>query len=168
MTKITIYPHQELFTKLSEIDKKHIKSDTFSQIGSSMLDILKKSGGIALSANQVGLPFKMCVINITEPKILINPRIIKMSDKTISSQEGCLSLPGVYMSINRHKKITVEYEDVRGETKTEEVEGLLSYCIQHEIDHLNGILITNRVGEYHRSKAMKILHKFKRYGGKKT
>ncbi len=164
MTAITIHPHRGLFEKLKEIDKKDIKSDTFTQIGSSMLEILGKRGGIGLSANQVGLPFRMCVIDIkaNNPMIMLNPRIIKMSDKMEKSQEGCLSLPGVYITIDRHKKITVEYEDVNGETKTEEAEGLLSFCIQHEIDHLNGILMINRLSEYHKAKAMKQLNKAKK------
>jgi len=161
---ITTHPHQELFGNLKEIDKKDINSDTFSQIGSSMLEILKSKGGIGLSANQVGLPFRMCVIDIkaNDPMIMLNPRIIKMSDKMAKSQEGCLSLPGLYITINRHKTITVEYEDVTGETKSEEASGLLSFCIQHEIDHLNGILMINRLSDYHKSKAMKQLHKFKK------
>jgi len=159
---ITTYPHQDLFTKLVDIDKKDIKSDTFTQIGSSMLEILKKKGGVGLSANQVGLPFRMCVTDIGDPKIMINPRITKMSEKRMESQEGCLSLPGVIITINRHNTITVEYEDVTGETESETISGLLSCCIQHEIDHLNGILMINRLTEYHKSKAMKQLHKFKK------
>ena len=162
MTNITIHPHSELFEKLEVIDKKYIKSDTFSQIGSSMLEILKKRKGIGLSANQVGLPFRMFVTDIDEPKIYINPRITKMSDKMCESQEGCLSLPGVYITLDRHEKITVEYEDVRGETQSEEVTGLLGYCIQHELDHLNGILMINRLNDYHKNKALKQLHKFKK------
>lgn len=161
---ITTHPHQELFVPLKEIDKKDIQSDTFTQIGSSMMEILKKKGGIGLSANQVGLPFRMCVIDVkaNNPMILINPRITKMSDKMEKSQEGCLSLPGLYVTLNRHKNITFEYEDVTGETKSEEASGLLSYCIQHELDHLNGILMINRLSEYHRSKALKQLQKAKR------
>lgn len=162
MQKITTYPHQELYTATKKIDKKDIKSDTFSQIGSSMLEILKSRKGIGLSANQVGLPFKMFVTDIKEPKIYINPRIIKMSNKMSDSQEGCLSLPGLYVTIKRHEKITLEYEDVTGETITEKMEGLLSYCVQHELDHLNGILMINRLTEYHKSKAIKQLQKFKR------
>jgi len=164
MTAITIYPHQQLFNKPVEIDKKDIKSDTFTQVGSSMLAILKKAGGVGLSANQVGLPFKMCVIdiNVNNPMFLLNPRITKMSDKMIKSQEGCLSLPGVDTTINRHKEVTVEYEDVTGETKSVVATGLLSRCIQHEIDHLNGVLLINRLNEFHKSKAMQQLYKFKK------
>jgi peptide deformylase len=159
---ITTHPHKDLFIKLPEIDKKDIKSDTFTQIGSSMLEILKKKGGLGLSANQVGLPFRICVIDINEPKIIINPRIVKMSDKMVKSQEGCLSLPGVDVTINRHKEVTVEYEDVTGKTKLEKCTGLLSRCIQHEVDHLNGILMINRLSEFHKNKAMKQLHRYKR------
>jgi len=163
---ITRHPNQELFTKLLDIPKKDIKSDTFTQIGSSMLEILRDRGGVGLSANQVGLPFRMCVVELdgNNPLILINPRVIKMSDKMVKSQEGCLSLPGATAVINRHKSVTVEYEDVTGETKIEEATALLSCCLQHEIDHLNGILMINRMTEYAKSKFLKSMHKYKRNG----
>jgi peptide deformylase len=160
---ITKYPHKDLFNSLIGIDKKDINSATFSQIGSSMLEILKKYGGLGLSANQVGLPFKICVTNVTKPKIYINPRIVKQSDTTAKSKEGCLSLPGAIVTVNRRAKITVEYEDVTGETLQEVLHGLESYCIQHEIDHLNGILMLNRVDEYSKSKALKNMYKYKKY-----
>lgn len=163
---ITIHPHQTLFTKLLDIKKKDIKSDTFTQIGSSMLEILKKKGGVGLSANQVGLTLRMCVIDIevSRPMIIINPRVVKMSDKMIPSREGCLSLPGATAVINRHKSVTVEYEDVTGATQHEEATGLFSCCLQHEIDHLNGILMINRMTEYNKSKFLKQMYRFKRNG----
>jgi len=165
---ITKYPNQELFTKTRDIPKDEIRSDTYSQIGSSMLDILHKQGGIGLSANQVGLPLNMCVVEVkpNDPKILLNPRIVKQSDATVDSQEGCLSLPGLYITLKRHKTVTVEYETVTGETETLEAEGLLGSCLQHEIDHLKGVLMINRLNTYHRAKAIKQLNKFSR-GGKK-
>lgn len=161
---ITIYPNKELFEPTRDIPKKDIKSQTFTQIGSAMLEILRKRGGIGLSANQVGLPLNMCVIELNpgDPKILLNPRITKMSDKMESSKEGCLSLPGAIVSINRHSDVIVEYEDVRGETQRLEASGLLSYCLQHEIDHLNGILMINRLSEYSKAKVLKSLHLYKR------
>lgn len=163
---ITTHPNQGLFTKLEDIPLKDIKSDTFTQIGSSMLEILRKKGGIGLSANQVGLPFRMCVIELdsNNPMMLINPRIVKMSDKMIKSQEGCLSLPGATASISRHKDVTVEYETVNGVTMVEKATGLLSCCLQHEIDHLNGILMINRMNEVHKSRFLKSMHKYKRNG----
>lgn len=166
---ITIHPNKELFEPTRDIPKDQIQSDTYTQIGSAMLEILRKSGGIGLSANQVGLPLNMCVIEMTsnDPKILLNPRVIKQSDKMINSKEGCLSLPGAIVNLGRHEKVTVEYEDVTGETQTLEATGLLSYCLQHEIDHLKGVLIINRVSEYARNKALKAVSKFKRYKRKK-
>jgi peptide deformylase len=160
---ITTYPNKELLTATREIPKKDIRSETFSQIGAAMLDILRKEGGIGLSANQVGLPLHMCVVELTnDPKILLNPRITKMSRDKVPSREGCLSLPGAIVNIQRYREITVEYEDVTGETVELNAQGLLSSCLQHEIDHLNGILMINRLGAYHKEKALKAVHNFKK------
>lgn len=167
---ITTFPNQELYQPTRDIPKKDIKAETFSQIGAAMLDILKKEGGIGLSANQVGLPFNMCVIDIeaNNPMILLNPRVIKTSTDKKPSKEGCLSLPGAIVTVQRYKEVTVEYEDVTGETKEEIATGLLSSCLQHEIDHLNGVLMINRIGAYHKEKALKQMSKFKRSRNGKT
>jgi len=164
---ITVHPSKDLFTKTIDIPKKDIKSDTYSQIGSSMLEILRKKGGIGLSANQVGLPFNMCVVELTssDPKIMLNPRVVKQSDKMVKSSEGCLSLPGATVVVNRHANVTVNYEDVTGETISLSANGLLSSCLQHEIDHLKGVLMINRVGEVHRSRALKAVYRYKKAKG---
>lgn len=161
---IITYPNKILFNKAVDIPKDQIIGDTYRQIGASMLEILREKGGIGLSANQVGLPFNMCVIELhkSDPKIMLNPRVIKQSDKTIKSKEGCLSVPGAEVIVNRHKTVTVEYEDVKGETQVLEADGLLSCCLQHEIDHLKGVLMINRITEYHRSKAIKNMNKYLR------
>lgn len=161
---VTVYPNKGLFEKTRDIPIDQIQSDTYSQIGSSMLEILRKKGGIGLSANQVGLPLNICVIELSsnDPKIMLNPRVVKMSDKMVKSKEGCLSLPGAIVVVNRHKKVTVEYETVDAETESIEATDLLSCVLQHEIDHLNGILMINRLSEFHKSKALKALHKFKK------
>ena len=161
---ITTYPNKELYQITRDIPKKDIKSETFSQIGSAMLEILRNQGGIGLSANQVGLPLNMCVIELepNNPMILINPRITKTSTIKVPSQEGCLSLPGCLVTVQRYKEITVEYEDVRGTTNSLNATNLLSYCLQHEIDHLTGVLMINRLGSYHKEKAIKQMNKFKK------
>ena len=163
-TRITTHPHKELFEKTRDIPKDQIHSDTYSSIGSSMLDILRKKGGIGLSANQVGLPLNMCVIELrsTDPKIMLNPRIVNKSKETMPSKEGCLSLPGAVVTVSRYKEVTVEYEDVVGKTESIEATGLLSACLQHEIDHLSGILMINRVSEVERSRAVKDMNTYKR------
>jgi peptide deformylase len=162
-----MYPNSSLFTPLGFIPVEDIRSDTFTQIASSMFGILKRKGGIGLSANQVGLPLRMCVINITEPLILINPTIVKQSKVMEKSREGCLSVPGATVTVSRHDNITVQYRTVTGEPQELEAKGLLSYCIQHEVDHLNGVLMLNRVGEYAKSRALKQFYKFKKYKGQK-
>ena len=167
---ITLHPNKDLFEHTREIPKDQIQSETYTQIGAAMLEVLRGTNGIGLSANQVGLPLKMCVIelNKNDPLIMLNPRITKMSDKTVKSQEGCLSLPGADLTINRHSKVTAEYEDVTGETKTLEATGLLANCLQHEIDHLNGILIINRVNHYYKSKALKQVQRHKKIYGNQS
>jgi peptide deformylase len=161
---VSTYPNKQLLQPTRDIPKDQIKAETYSQIGSAMLDILRREGGIGLSANQVGLPLNMCVVELTssDPKILLNPRIVKMSDKMTISKEGCLSLPGALVSVNRHTNVIVEYETVRGETEKIEADGLLSNCLQHEIDHLNGVLMINRISNYHKEKALKKLFQFKK------
>ena len=161
---ITTYPNKDLFEKTRDIPKDQIKSDTYSQIGSSMLEILREKGGIGLSANQVGLPLNMCVIELhsSTPMILLNPRIMKTSSETVEGEEGCLSLPGAAVKVQRYRSVTVEYEDVTGETQEIKATGLLSQCLQHEIDHLNGILMINRVNTYAKEKAIKAVHRFKK------
>ena len=162
---ISVYPNKDLATVTRDIPKDQIIGDTYRQIGASMLEILRKKGGIGLSANQVGLPLNMCVIELTknQTQIMLNPRIIKQSDRMVKSYEGCLSLPGVKLNINRHKSVTVEYEDVTGDTKQLEGHDLLAFCLQHEIDHLKGITMLNRVTEYYRQKALKDLQRYKKY-----
>jgi peptide deformylase len=161
---ITTFPNQELYQPTRDIPKKDIRAETFSQIGSAMLDILRKEGGIGLSANQVGLPLNICVIELepNNPMILLNPRVTKTSVNKSPSKEGCLSLPGALVTVQRYNEVTVEYEDVTGETQAVDADGLFSCCLQHEIDHLNGVLTINRIGAYHKEKALKQISKFKK------
>jgi peptide deformylase len=166
---ITTYPNKELFNKTRDIPKEEINSETYGQIGSAMAEIMRDKGGVGLSANQVGLPLNMCVISIyNDIKIMLNPRIVKFSDKTHKSGEGCLSLPGCSVTIHRHDKVTVEYEDVTGKTETLEATGMISNIVQHEIDHLNGILMINRLSHYHKEKALKQMHRFRKLRNGKT
>lgn len=167
---INIYPDKTLLTKTNDIPIKDIHSDTFTQIGSSMLEIMRKKGGIGLSANQIGLHINMCVVEINNknPLMMLNPRIIKTSKNRVTSSEGCLSLPFVSLDVSRVDKITIEYEDVTGETQTLDADGILSRCLQHEIDHLHGFTLMNRVSEYHKSKARRELDKWKKYQKRKS
>lgn len=101
--------------------------------------------GLGLSAPQIGLAYRACVI-IGNPIIcMINPRIIDVSEKTIELEEGCLSFPGLVLKIKRPEYIKVRYSLPNSETVTQKYVGLTARIIQHEIDHLNGIVFTSHV-----------------------
>lgn len=150
MNKILEYPNTYLNIPTKPISIEDIHSDTFSQIGASMLDILYKSKGIGLSANQVGLPFKMCVIHIppSQPMILLNPRVVEHSNEIVLSYEGCLSVPGYFGHVKRYKEVVVEYETVTGKTENIKAQDKLCMCLQHEIDHLEGKLFIEYAPEW--------------------
>lgn len=113
-----------------------------------MWETMYKSKGIGLAAPQVGLCRQITVIDIAEencPKlVLINPKIVAKAGK-ISSDEGCLSIPDFRESIPRAKIVKVTAQDIKGDEFEIEADGLLSRCLQHEIDHLNGILFTDHL-----------------------
>ena len=123
----------------------------------NMFSIMEKEKGIGLAANQIGVLKRIIVIDIAHKNlknikkivsskiVLINPEIVWHSNSEISSQEGCLSVPNIYEKIDRFKKILVIYQDVMGNFKKIQAEGLLSFCIQHELDHINGILFIDHL-----------------------
>ena len=124
-----------------------------SEIASSMLETMYNSNGIGLAAIQVGILKRIIVIDLNsgiedltkrEPHIFINPKIIKESGNSVS-EEGCLSVIDFRGEIQRSEKITLEYQDVKGNIKKIETEGMMSICLQHEIDHLNGILFIDHL-----------------------
>ncbi len=114
-----------------------------------MLDTVKKADGIGLAAPQVSKSLNMALIYLEESGvpafILINPRIVKVSKETVEIEEGCLSMPGVFGMVRRPKKITVEAEDLEGKTITLTDDGWIARVMQHEIDHLNGTLIIDKI-----------------------
>jgi len=115
-----------------------------------MIETMQVEDGVGLAAPQVGESVRVAVIDITggekEPFVLINPVIFDPSEEMLTSEEGCLSLPGVTLSINRPARVSVRAYDVNGkEYEIRSAEGLLARSLQHEIDHLNGIMIVDHV-----------------------
>lgn len=109
---------------------------------------MHEANGIGLAAPQIGISLRLAVIEIEKEKlILINPTIQGHQDDTILFEEGCLSLPGKFLPIERHETITVAYQDQNGIHQTLTTSGLLAIAIQHEIDHLDGVLIVDRYDE---------------------
>lgn len=113
-----------------------------------MLRIMREANGIGLAAPQIGLNLRLCVIEIDGViRYLINPKITSTSREKVLFEEGCLSLPGDYYSIERFAKVTVRYHNEKGEDTKLRAHGLLAICIQHELDHLDGKLIYDRYQE---------------------
>ena len=124
--------------------------------------------GIGLAATQVNIHKRIIVIDVSENKdkkiFLINPEIISLSDDIDTMEEGCLSVPGFYEAVSRPKTIKVSSLDYDGKKIEIEANGLLSTCIQHEIDHLNGKLFVDHISSLKRSRIEKKIAKLKKEG----
>jgi peptide deformylase len=125
--------------------------DNVRQLVKEMLQTMYSADGIGLAAPQVAVQKQIIVVDCdpenpaTPPVVLINPTIKKFSGDDTLYQEGCLSIPGVYLDVKRPEAIEVSYKDDRGRPSKLNVKGLLSRCIQHEMDHLTGVLFVDRV-----------------------
>ena len=131
-----------LRTKCKEVEK--VNQDIIDKLD-GMLNVMYKHNGIGLAANQAGLTERLIVVDLQQynrknPIFMINPEIIKHSDEIENSEEASLSIPNNKSIVKRYKDITVKYLDKKGKENILEAKGLLSQCIQHEIDGLNGIL----------------------------
>lgn len=113
----------------------------------SLAETLSELQGIGLSANQVGLPWRVCALNMgAEIWTLFNPEIIEKSETLNTEfQEGCLSYPGLYLKIPRPNHIKVKFQAIGGQFVEKEFDGLTAVCVQHEIDHLDGVVYTDLV-----------------------
>jgi peptide deformylase len=143
--RILTYPHPALKRKahpVKEINKR------LAKFVREMFDTMYKANGVGLAGPQVNFPFAVAVINLTrkpaDELVLINPKITKASG-TLFYDEGCLSLPDFTAKIKRSKKVSCEAQDLSGNKFTVQVDDLLARAIQHEIDHLNGILLLDRL-----------------------
>jgi len=112
----------------------------------SLAETLSKHEGLGLSANQLGLKEKVCAINVGEQIwTLFNPEVTTSSENTADFLEGCLSYPGLYLKVNRPKHIKVRFQATNGTFVEQQFDGLTAVVVQHEIDHLNGIMYTDKV-----------------------
>ena len=137
------------------------------QLMNDMLDTMYSANGIGLAAIQIGVPKRIIVMDLSkdenkkEPRYFVNP-IIKDKDISKSTyEEGCLSVPNQFAEIDRPKKCVVEYLDYFGKKKILKAEGLLATCIQHEMDHLEGILFIDYLSKLKKSMIIKKLSKNK-------
>ena len=142
--------------------------DQLRSLVSEMFETLKKSSGIGLAAPQIGKNIRLFIVQLedSDGMVFINPEVIKTSEQLCTMEEGCLSIPKVYEKVVRPKEITIQYTDLNGKKQIIKAEGLLSRVIQHETDHLNGILFLDRIEEDVREKAIgkfqKLMNKAKK------
>ena len=133
-----------------------------------LFETMYQSKGIGLAAVQVGILKRILVIDVSskdekkKPLSLINPIIKKLSNETSVYEEGCLSIPDTFIEIERPKICHIEYVDVNGKIKTLKCDGLLSTCIQHEINHLDGKLIIDHLSKLKRDFIIKKISKIKK------
>ena len=133
-----------------------------------MLETMYAAPGIGLAAIQIGIPKRVIVLDIApkdEPKnpmYFINPKIIEKAQTNSTYEEGCLSVPGQFAEIDRPSKCHVKYLDYYGQPKELKAEGMLATCIQHEMDHLEGILFIDYLSKLKRSMIVKKLSKQKK------
>ena len=127
--------------------------DSIRKLAKNMLISMYSAKGIGLAAPQVGVLKRLLVIDLnfedpnTPPNIFINPEIISSSATLDTYEEGCLSIPGVYLNVVRPSSIKLSYRDEMGRPKKMNAEGLMARCIQHEIDHLNGVCFVDKVND---------------------
>jgi peptide deformylase len=124
-----------------------------------MIELMLTHDGIGLAATQVGIPVRMFVMGHRDypdnAQAFYNPSIIKWTDETEDLEEGCLSFPGIYVSINRPKKILARWQNSKGEWQESEFDGYNCKCFLHELDHLEGIVFQDRVSTLKWSLAVK-------------
>ena len=141
--------------------------DSEKQLMDDMLETMYAAKGIGLAAIQIGVPKRIIVIDISkddqkkEPRYFVNPVIKNKDPLKATYEEGCLSVPNQFAEINRPSKCEVEYLDYNGEKKILNAEGILATCIQHEMDHLEGILFIDYLSKLKKSMIIKKLSKSK-------
>ncbi|MDM9619275.1 peptide deformylase [Rhizobium sp. AC44/96] len=139
---------------------ERVDSD-LQRLADDMLETMYDAPGIGLAAIQIGVPRRMLVIDVAregeekQPLVFINPEIVNSSDERSVYEEGCLSIPDYYAEVERPATVTVNYLDRDGKEQTVEADSLLATCLQHEIDHLNGVLFIDHISRLKREMVIK-------------
>ena len=144
------------------------------RLADDMLETMYDAPGIGLAAIQIGVPRRLLVIDVSkdsedkQPQVFVNPQILTSSDERSVYEEGCLSIPDYYAEVERPAAIKVEYVDLDGRQQTVEADGLLATCLQHEIDHLNGLLFIDYISKLKREMVIRKFTKAAKVRGAKA
>jgi peptide deformylase len=164
MTRLTIleYPDPRLRTKAVPVARV---DDEIRQLIDDLLETMYAAKGVGLAATQVNVHRRVIVADLSAeknaPLALVNPTIVRRDDVEVS-EEGCLSVPGIYEEVSRAKRVAVRALDRDGASVELELEGLLAVCVQHELDHLDGKLFVDYLSELKRTRIRKKLEKEQR------
>lgn len=166
---LVIAPDERLKTKSSPIEKIDAE---IKKLAADMLETMYAENGIGLAAVQVGVLKRMLVADVTwrqdegpgKQWVLINPEIVSGDDEKNVYKEGCLSFPDQFAEVERPKGVRVRYTDLEGKQHEEDFDGLLATCIQHEIDHLNGVVFVDYISPVKRDMIHRKLNKMKKQG----
>jgi peptide deformylase len=154
-------------------------TDDVRALVADMFETMYDAPGIGLAAIQVGVPKRIVVIDLQEPaeeggepvkdpRVFINPEILTTSDEDVPYTEGCLSVPDQYAEVDRPDAIRARWLDVDGKQQEQEIDGLLAVCLQHEMDHLNGVLFIDHLSRLKRDMILRKLAKQRKEQGKKA
>src|SRR5580704_11443398 len=155
---IIILPDKRLRTVSKPIARI---SDEIRTLVADMFETMYEAPGIGLAAIQVGVPSRVVVMDLSkreteaEPKVFINPEITWSSEEKSPYEEGCLSIPEIHEDVERPARVKVKYLDLDGNPHQEDAEGLFATCIQHEVDHLNGVLFIDHISRLKRDRIIK-------------
>lgn len=136
--------------------------DAIRRLSDDMLETMYDAPGIGLAGIQIGEPIRILVIDLVKeedeekkPQVFLNPEILTRSDEMSTYEEGCLSIPDYYAEVERPASVRLRYLDLAGQTREIEADGLLATCLQHEIDHLNGVLFIDHISKLKRDMVVK-------------
>jgi peptide deformylase len=160
--EILVLPDQRLRQVADPIEKVDA---SIKALAKDMLDTMYDAPGIGLAAPQIGEMKRIVVMDLAkegekaDPIVMINPEILKYSEDTVTSEEGCLSIPEIYYEVERPADITVRYTDLDGKTVEKDATDRLAICIQHELDHLDGVLYIDYLSRLKRDRVLKKFQK---------
>ncbi len=148
-------PYTTLHTRSTDVNLEESLAGytDLERFEKDMVNLMTASNGIGLAANQVGITKRFFCIGydsfdvFKKPVILWNPLIVRSSEETTEDVEGCLSFPNIWIKVRRPKKVTVRWQNLKGETCMQHLDNLESKCFQHELDHIDGITFNTRVSK---------------------
>ncbi|WP_315734940.1 MULTISPECIES: peptide deformylase [unclassified Bradyrhizobium] len=162
LREIIILPDRQLRLVSKPVEKVTLE---IRQLVDDMFQTMYDAPGIGLAAIQVAQPLRVITMDLAkpdvngegkrEPRVFINPEIVAKSDELSVYEEGCLSIPEYYEEVERPARVRVRFIDLDGVVREEDAEGLYATCIQHEIDHLNGVLFIDYLSKLKRDRVMK-------------